>query len=76
MMCRLGHQDDTGGVVVAMSCHRPAMSLDGGGCGHVMLQAHHVTRWWWKVMEALSLVSVVSRKISKINLLVKQNKKK
>ena len=71
----LGHQDDTGGVVVAVSCGRPATSPNGGGCGHVMSQACHVTRWWWKVMEALSLVSVVSRKISKINLSVKQNKK-
>ena len=65
MMHHLGHQDNTGGVVVAVSCCRPAMSLDGGHWW-----------WWWKVMEASSLVLVVSRKIYKINLLVKQNKKK
>ena len=52
------------------------VATGGGGYGHVMSQACHVTRWWWKVMEALSLVLVVSKKIYKINLLVKQNKKK
>ena len=29
--CHLGHCDNIGGVAVAVSCHRPTMSLGGGG---------------------------------------------
>ena len=36
MMRHLGHRDNTGGVVVAVSCRRPATSPDGG-------------HWWWRL---------------------------